>query len=110
MSKKKKPKVRLPRKKTEYAEKSKAIRLSPEVDELLLSMSRRNESYDNIIRRLLAMPTVKYSQYAAKEMFVINDGTHVFTDEAVALGEAIRLSVKNKTKKPAPILKVRTAC
>ena len=106
---KRRKKKRIKRDPTLYAKESHAIRISPELNSELLKLRRRLESYDNIIRRLLGMPVSKYKEYTAKIMFAIDDGTHLFEDEAVARGEAIRLAVKSG-KKPSPILRIRTAC
>src|SRR5665213_2488101 len=99
---------RLGRKATVYAKESKVLRLSPEVNDELKSISHANESYDNVLRRLLGLPARKYGKEASATLFAINDGTHLFTDEAIARGEAIKLAVKNKQKAPAPVVKVRT--
>lgn len=102
-------KKRIPRSKKKYAEESRVVRLSPEVDSTVKALGHRNESYDNILRRLLGMPTTKHTKETSLTLYAIDDGTHLFTEEAVARGEAIKLAVKNKQKKPAPVMRIRTA-
>lgn len=105
----KKKKVRQVKRDTLVYEKtSKVIRLSPELIALLNSKLMRSESFDNLLRRLLGLPANKYSDRIALTFWVIDDGGHSFTDEAVARGEAIRLAVKSG-KKPYSIIKVREA-
>lgn len=98
------------RAKNEYKKKSRLIRLSPEMDEELLKVGRRSESYDNILRRVFGLKVNKHEDKVSEKFFGVLDenSSYLFKDEAEARGMAIRLAAKHGTRVPFKVLKLRT--
>lgn len=99
------------RPKNSYKKESRVIRLSPEVDKMIKSLGKRGEPYDNILRRLLGLPTNKYQEAAAKDFWVVVEqeaNSRIFDNEAEANGRATLLAVRDGKKKPFPVVKLRS--
>ena len=83
-----------------------AIRLSNEVLNVLGRKMRKGESYDNLMRRMLGMPTKKAKPQPIEVFWLLPKALTVKKTLAEARGEAIILAVRRGKKNAEKPMKV----